>query len=80
MIEIDRVAIEKTGPALLQMMENAGRNLAEMAIQILGKQWREAVIVVLAEAAATAVAVSAQQGIWPTGMWMSGCVWQIRIA
>ena len=48
MIEIDRVAIEKTGPALLQMMENAGRNLAEMAIQILGKQWREAVIVVLA--------------------------------
>lgn len=28
MIEIDRIAIERTGPNLYQMMENAGRNLA----------------------------------------------------
>ena len=28
MIEIDRIAIEETGPNLYQMMENAGRNLA----------------------------------------------------
>ncbi len=26
MIEIDRIAIEETGPNLFQMMENAGRN------------------------------------------------------
>ncbi len=29
MREIDRVAVEELGPALMQMMENAGRNLAE---------------------------------------------------
>ena len=26
--EIDRIAVEETGPNLFQMMENAGRNLA----------------------------------------------------
>lgn len=48
MIEVDRVAIEETGPNLLQMMENAGRNLAQQAIVSLGETWREANIVVLA--------------------------------
>lgn len=28
MIEVDRIAVEETGPNLFQMMENAGRNLA----------------------------------------------------
>jgi len=48
MREIDRIAMEETGPNLFQMMENAGRNLAEMAIECLGSNWREARIVVLA--------------------------------
>lgn len=48
MVEVDRVAIEDTGPDLLQMMENAGRNLAEQAIANLGESWRAANIVVLA--------------------------------
>ncbi len=48
MLEVDRVAIEETGPNLLQMMENAGRNLAQQAIVSLGETWREANIVVLA--------------------------------
>lgn len=48
MIEVDRVAIEDTGPNLLQMMENAGRNLALQAIASLGETWRGANIVVLA--------------------------------
>ena len=48
MVEVDRVAIEDTGPNLLQMMENAGRNLAEQALSSLGDSWREANIVVLA--------------------------------
>ena len=48
MIEVDRVAIEDTGPNLLQMMENAGRNLAQQAIASLGETWRGAHIVVLA--------------------------------
>ncbi len=48
MIEVDRVAIEETGPNLLQMMENAGRNLAQQAIAGLGETWRRANIVVLA--------------------------------
>ena len=36
MREIDRIAVEETGPNLLQMMENAGRNLAELSMEFLG--------------------------------------------
>src|SRR5215470_17265105 len=36
MREVDRIAIEETGPNLFQMMENAGRNLAELAIELVG--------------------------------------------
>jgi NAD(P)H-hydrate epimerase len=35
MREVDRVAIEETGPNLFQMMENAGRNLALTAIDMM---------------------------------------------
>ncbi len=48
MREIDRIAIEETGPNLFQMMENAGRNLALQAIEVLGPTWRERHILVLA--------------------------------
>lgn len=48
MIEVDRVAIEDTGPNLVQMMENAGRNLALQAIACLGERWQQANIIVLA--------------------------------
>lgn len=48
MREIDRIAIEETGPNLYQMMENAGRNLALAAIGMLGDNWREARVLVLA--------------------------------
>jgi len=48
MREIDRIAMEETGPNLFQMMENAGRNLAEMTLECLGGNWRQARIVVLA--------------------------------
>lgn len=48
MQEIDRIAIEVTGPDLLQMMENAGRNLAIQAIELLGDDWKAARIMVLA--------------------------------
>ncbi len=34
MIEIDRVMIDDLGVALIQMMENAGRNLARLAIDL----------------------------------------------
>ena len=33
MREIDRLAVEETGPALLQMMENAGRSMAVLALR-----------------------------------------------
>ncbi len=36
MIEVDRLMIEEYGITLLQMMENAGRNLAEQARRMLG--------------------------------------------
>ncbi|NOZ61378.1 MAG: NAD(P)H-hydrate epimerase [Calditrichaeota bacterium] len=48
MREIDRIALEETGPNLYQMMENAGRNLAMLAVDLLGKNWHHFEIVVLA--------------------------------
>lgn len=36
MREVDRIAAEEYGLGLLQMMENAGRNLAELARRLLG--------------------------------------------
>lgn len=48
MIEVDRIAIEETGPNLWQMMENAGRNLAELTIQLAGDDWKKKEIAVLA--------------------------------
>lgn len=48
MVEVDRLAIEEFGPNLFQMMENAGRNLAEQALQLLGQDWTGARVVVLA--------------------------------
>jgi len=48
MIEIDRIAIEETGPNLFQMMENAGRSLAELTIKTLGKSWKKSEILILA--------------------------------
>lgn len=48
MREVDRIATEELGPHLMQMMENAGRNLALAAIRHLGEGWRSTPIVVLA--------------------------------
>ncbi|TAM79706.1 MAG: NAD(P)H-hydrate epimerase [Acidobacteria bacterium] len=48
MREVDRIATEETGPNLYQMMENAGRNLALLVIELLGENWQKARIVVLA--------------------------------
>jgi len=39
MREVDRIAMEETGPNLYQMMENAGRNLALQAIEVSGPNW-----------------------------------------
>jgi NAD(P)H-hydrate epimerase len=47
MREVDRIAINETGPNLFQMMENAGRNLALTAIDMLGSSWRDRPVVVL---------------------------------
>lgn len=48
MRDVDDLAVEKYGPNLFQMMENAGRNLAELAKELLGKSWQKAKIAVLA--------------------------------
>lgn len=48
MREVDRIAVEETGPNLYQMMENAGRNLALLAIQLLDERWQQAEVLVLA--------------------------------
>jgi len=41
MIMVDRLMIEKYGITLLQMMENAGRNLANLAAFLLGEDVKE---------------------------------------
>ena len=48
MRELDRIATEETGPTLLQMMENAGRNLALLAMNLMGLHWNGANVAVLA--------------------------------
>jgi NAD(P)H-hydrate epimerase len=48
MRELDRIATEETGPSLLQMMENAGRNMALLAVDLLASHWRTARVVILA--------------------------------
>ncbi len=48
MKEVDRIAVTDTGPNLYQMMENAGRNLAEMVVETFPTDWSERHIVVLA--------------------------------
>jgi NAD(P)H-hydrate epimerase len=45
MREVDRIAIEETGPNLFQMMENAGRSLAITALEMMVKSHRGPVVV-----------------------------------
>jgi len=44
MRELDRVAVEELGLGMLQMMENAGRNLADLVIEVVGRRPRQIVI------------------------------------
>ena len=44
MREVDRIAVEETGPNLFQMMENAGRNLAELSMELAGSGGRVLVL------------------------------------
>lgn len=48
MREVDRVAVEQTGPTLLQMMEHAGTELAISALEMLGNDWPSSKVIVLA--------------------------------
>jgi NAD(P)H-hydrate epimerase len=50
MREVERIALEETGSNLHQMMENAGRNLALLGLELLGGAWRGRKVVVLAGA------------------------------
>lgn len=47
MMEIDRIVIEETGPNLFQMMENAGRNLAELSMKVINNERENKSIIVL---------------------------------
>jgi NAD(P)H-hydrate epimerase len=48
MRDVDRLAIEETGPNLYQMMENAGRSLAITVLEHLGAGWATDPVVVMA--------------------------------
>lgn len=45
---LDRIAVQETGPNLYQMMENAGRSLALLSLDLLGQDARTRQVVVLA--------------------------------
>jgi len=45
MKEVDRIAVEETGPNLFQMMENAGRNLAMTVIDMIEKNANPSIII-----------------------------------
>jgi NAD(P)H-hydrate epimerase len=47
MHEIDRMAVQETGPTLFQMMENAGRTVAQFVLDILKWQGQSAKVLVL---------------------------------
>jgi len=48
MVKLDHIAIEETGPNLYQMMENAGRNLALSALDMINKQSSQIRIIIIA--------------------------------
>lgn len=48
MREVDRIAVEETGPSLLQMMEHAGRSLTELILSSLERAPGETRIAVIA--------------------------------
>lgn len=48
MRELDRICLDETGPGLLQMMENAGRSLAELAMEKLREKPPPSTLLVLA--------------------------------
>ncbi|KNC73525.1 hypothetical protein SARC_13917, partial [Sphaeroforma arctica JP610] len=48
MHEVNRITEEEIGPALPQILENAGRNLTEQAIECVGDDWKQVSIIVLA--------------------------------
>jgi hypothetical protein len=58
MAEVDRLMIEEYGILLVQMMENAGRNLAELARRVLNGRLTDRKIVVLCGAGLAAAAWS----------------------
>lgn len=47
MREIDRIAVEETGPSLAQMMENAGRSLTVLVMRLLAKAHSSARVLVV---------------------------------
>jgi NAD(P)H-hydrate epimerase len=47
MHEVDRIAVQETGPTLFQMMENAGRTVAQFTLDVLKWQGQSAKVVVL---------------------------------
>ncbi len=47
MHEVDRIAVQETGPTLFQMMENAGRTVAQFSLDVLKWQGQSAKVLVL---------------------------------
>ncbi len=48
MREIDDIAINRLGPNIYQMMENAGRNLADFVKFTLGRNWQDIPVLIMA--------------------------------
>lgn len=72
MREVDRLMTEKYGIQLLQLMENAGRNLAELVRKLLGNSVQDKHVIVARERETTRV-----EGWSRSGIWLVTCTWLI---
>ena len=71
MQEVDRIAVEEFGLGILQMMENAGRNLSGNVIEMLGESRGE--VTVLAGSGG-----NGGGGSTPCNCWTNVGSWTIR--
>ncbi len=67
MREVDRIAVEETGLALLRMKKDAGRSLAELVAHELGERYATASVLVLAGGVGMAGEESAPCAAWQAG-------------
>ncbi|MBS3944997.1 MAG: NAD(P)H-hydrate epimerase [Melioribacter sp.] len=74
MKEIDRIAIEETGPNLFQMMENAGRNLAELTMKVIRSDFKQEILVLAGKGGNSSGGICAARHLANRGYQVKVCI------